>query len=203
MDTIEKALSELKKGRFILVVDDERRENEGDLVLAAQHCTPEKVNYLLKHGKGLICVPMTEKRASQLMLPRMVPDDENTEVTQCKFTISVDARKGTKTGISAKDRCATILALANLKSKPNEFARPGHIFPLIAEDHGVLKREGHTEAAVDLMKLASLKEVAVICEMLNEEGDAAKLEELELFAKEYKLALVSIKDLIEYRRDHA
>ena len=202
MDTIEQALAELKKGRFIIVVDDQSRENEGDFILAAQYCTPEKINFLLKHGKGLICAPLTEKRAKQLELPRMVPDRFNTEATQCKFTISVD-KKSKGTGISAKDRSATILALSDGKTKAKEFARPGHIFPLIAEEKGVLARDGHTEAAIDLLRLASLKEVGVLCEILNEEGDAATFEELELFAREYRLIMISINDLIEYRRDHA
>ncbi|MBS3106228.1 3,4-dihydroxy-2-butanone-4-phosphate synthase [Candidatus Woesearchaeota archaeon] len=199
---VQRALKDLKDGRFVIIVDDEGRENEGDLVMAAQFCSPEKVNFMLKHAKGLICVPITEKRAKQLLLPRMVPDSQNTEVTQCKFTVSVDFKKGTTTGISAKDRSATIQALSHLKSKSDDFSRPGHVFPLVAEEGGVLKRDGHTEAVIDLLKLASLKEIGVLCEILNEEGNAAARGELELFAKSYGFSILSIKDLIAFRREH-
>ncbi|MCK5283135.1 MAG: 3,4-dihydroxy-2-butanone-4-phosphate synthase [Nanoarchaeota archaeon] len=201
LSTIEEAITDLQRGRCIIVVDDENRENEGDLVLAAEKATPSKINFMIKKAGGLICVPMLGERLDQLNIPLMVQDSKNTEITRCKFTISVDYRYNTTTGISAQDRTETIKALIDEKSKPENFAMPGHIFPLRYEEGGILKREGHTEAAVDLCRLAGLYPAAVICEILNKDGEAAKLEELKEYTEKHNLKIISIQDLISYRKE--
>lgn len=199
--TIEEAITDLQRGRCIIIVDDENRENEGDLIIAAEKVTPTKINFMIKKGGGLICVPITGQRLDELNIPLMIDDPENTEITKCKFTVSVDFRQGTTTGISAADRAATIKALVETKFRAKDFARPGHIFPLRYEENGVLDREGHTEAAVDLCKLADLYPAAAICEILKEDGDTAKLEDLEEFAEKHNLKVISIEDLVNYRKE--
>lgn len=195
-NTIDEAIEDLKKGKMIVVVDDEDRENEGDLVMAAQFVTDKDVNFITKYGRGLVCVPITKSRAKELNLPLMVK--ENRENMRTAFTITVDSATST-TGISAKERAETINALANRKFTEANFVRPGHISPLIAMDGGVLKRAGHTEAAVDLMKLADLDEAGVICEIMNEDGTMARVPQLQEFVKEHNLKLITIADLIKYR----
>ncbi len=197
MNTIEEALRDLVSGKMIIVMDDEDRENEGDLVAASELCTPETVNFMSTHGKGLICVSITENRARQLKLNEMV--SENTAMHDTKFTVSVDYAHGTTTGISAFDRAATIRALCIRDTKPEDLARPGHIFPLIAADGGVLRRAGHTEATVDLMRAAGLKPSGVLCEIINEDGSMARKAELMEFAKKFDLKIITVKDLIAYR----
>ncbi|MBC7329088.1 bifunctional 3,4-dihydroxy-2-butanone-4-phosphate synthase/GTP cyclohydrolase II [bacterium] len=194
----EKAIEEIKEGRMLIVVDDEHRENEGDLVIAAEKVTPEHIAFMASYGRGLICVPITEERAKELDLPLMTT--ENTEAHRTAFTISVDAKKGTTTGISAQDRATTIKALIDPTTKPSDLARPGHIFPIIAKKGGVLVRAGHTEAAVDLATLAGLYPAGVICEILNDDGTCARLPQLIEFAKKWGLHIVTINSLIEYRR---
>lgn len=195
---VEAALSALRAGRFVIVVDDADRENEGDLILAAEHMTPEKMSFLLSHTSGVVCIPMEGERLDALHLPLMVSD--NTEVQRTAFTISVDLKEGTSTGISAADRAKTTRALSDPQAEPSDFRRPGHLFPLRAREGGVLKRAGHTEAAVDLARLAGLQPVGVICEMVKPDGSMARLEDLISFAKEHDLPLISIADLIRYRR---
>lgn len=198
IDSIEAAIEALRAGRMVIVVDDEDRENEGDLVMAAQFVTPEAVNFMAREARGLICVPLTEERARALHLPPMVA--ENTAPHHTAFTVSVDyIGEGPVTGISAQDRARTIRALADPAAKPEDFARPGHIFPLIARPEGVLRRAGHTEAAVDLMRLAGLTPVAVIVEIMNEDGSMARLPELRKLADHWGFPLITIKDLIAYR----
>lgn len=198
-NSIPSALQAFKQGELLIVVDDENRENEGDLVLAAEKATPEKINFIIKHGRGLMCVPLTEKRATELDLPPMV--EKNTESSRTNFTVAVDAKKGTTTGISAFDRTKTIKVLANPRTKPDDLARPGHIFPLIAREGGVLVRAGHTEAVVDLARLASLKSIGVLCEIIKEDGRMARLPDLQKFAQKFKLKIITIKDLITYRQE--
>jgi len=197
MNTIEEALSDLVHGKMIVVMDDEDRENEGDLIAAAELCTPDTVNFMSTQGKGLICVSVTEQRAIELELDLMV--QKNSALHSTKFTVSVDYVHGTSTGISAVDRAATIRALANKDTRPADLARPGHIFPLIAVDGGVLRRAGHTEATVDLMRLAGLKPVGILCEIINEDGSMARKPDLEVFAVKYNLKIITVKDLISYR----
>lgn len=197
MNTIEEALQDLVSGKMIIVMDDEDRENEGDLIAASEFCTHETINFMSSKAKGLICVAITEERAKELELDQMVRDSSAMHGTN--FTVSVDYRKGTTTGISAFDRAATVRALANKDTKPEDLARPGHIFPLIAVKEGVLRRAGHTEATVDLMKLAGLKPNGVLCEILKEDGSMARRPDLEEFAKEYNLKIITVKDLISYR----
>lgn len=197
LDSIEDAVAALKAGRIILVVDDEDRENEGDLVALAEKATPEVINFMITYGKGLVCVPITEERAEELQLPPMV--DHNTDPHGTAFTISVDHRL-TTTGISAYERSQTIQALIDPNSKPTDFRRPGHVFPLIARKGGVLRRAGHTEAAVDLAVLAGSTPAGVICEVVKEDGTMARLPELLEMAKEHDLKIISIADLIEYRK---
>lgn len=198
LNTIEEAVEDIRNGKMIIVVDDEERENEGDLIMAAELITPEAVNFIIKEARGLLCVPITEQRAKELDLGLMV--NQNTALHQTPFTVSVDYLHGTTTGISAYDRNATIKAMIDEKSKAADFARPGHIFPLIAKNGGVLYRAGHTEAAVDLAKLAGLKPAGVLCEILAEDGSMARMPELKQFAEKNKLKIISIADLIEYRR---
>jgi len=197
---IEKVLEELKQGKMIIVVDDEDRENEGDLVMAAEKVTPEAINFMAKYGRGLICVALTDERVEELKLHPMV--QENSSLMGTPFTVSVDYKYGTTTGISAYDRAKTVKALINPKSKPDDFARPGHIFPLRAKKGGVLVRSGHTEAAVDLARLAGLFPAGVLCEIMDEDGHMARVPQLIKFAKKHGLLICTIADLIEYRRRH-
>lgn len=197
MNTIDEALKDLVSGKMIIVMDDEDRENEGDLFASAELCTPEIINFMSTHAKGLICVAITEQRAEELQLHRMV--DNSSAVHGTNFTVSVDYVHGTSTGISAYDRAATVRALANQVTKPEDLGRPGHIFPLIAVKEGVLRRAGHTEATVDIMRLAGLKPVGVLCEIINEDGTMARKADLMKFAKHYKLKIITVKDLIAHR----
>lgn len=198
LDTVEEAIDAIKKGEFVIVVDDEDRENEGDLVLAAEAITPEKVNFMETHARGLICTPLTTERCEELDLPMMVTNNTSTHATP--FTVSIDLLKnGCTTGISAYDRAQTILALTKKDTKPEDFGRPGHVFPLRARDKGVLSRLGHTEAVVDLARLAGLSPVGVLIEIKQEDGEMARLPQLRKFADEYNLKLVSIADLVKYR----
>ena len=196
--SIEEALEEIKKGNMIIVTDSEDRENEGDLVMAASCVTPEKINFMATHGKGLVCVPLTAQKASKLNLEPMVMQNE--ESHQTAFTVSVDARNDVTTGISAYDRADTISKLAAPTSVAEDFVRPGHIFPLVAKEGGVLVRAGHTEAAVDLATLAGFEGAGVICEVINEDGKMARMADLETFAQTHGIKLITIADLIEYRR---
>ncbi len=195
---IEEAIDRIRSGEMLILVDDENRENEGDLVIAAEHATAEAVNFMAKHGRGLICMPIEERRARGLGLTPMCP--ENTALHGTFFTVSVDAKEGITTGISAHDRARTIRVILDDKTRPDDLARPGHIFPLIAREGGVLRRAGHTEATVDLARLAGGKPAAVLCEILNDDGTMARLPQLEAFAKRHNLIIVSIADLIAYRK---
>ena len=197
LDSIESAISDFKKGKIIIVVDDEDRENEGDMIFSAEKSTPELVNFLVRHARGLICVPMEQKRLDELEIGMMTAD--NTARHETAFTVSVDYLVGTTTGISAFDRHKTIKALIDKKTKPASLGKPGHIFPLKAEEGGVLKRAGHTEAAVDLAKLAGHYPAGVLCEVLKENGEMARLPELLEIADKFNLKIISIKDLIKYR----
>lgn len=197
-DPIEAVIKEIKAGRMVIVTDDAERENEGDLVMAASKVTPEAVNFMAKNGRGLICVPLAESRARQLGLQRMVA--HNRELHRTDFTVSVDAAKGVTTGISARDRARTIKTLASAKSQPSDLTQPGHVFPLQAKEGGVLQRAGHTEAAVDLARLAGLDASGVICEILKEDGSMARLPDLQAFRRRHGLKMCSIRDLIAYRR---
>ena len=198
LNTIEEAIEDLKAGKIIIVVDDEDRENEGDFLTAARNATPEAINFMATYGRGLICAPLTQKRCNELELDLMV--GKNTATFETNFTVSVDLNgHGCTTGISASDRSKTILALINPEIKAADLGRPGHIFPLIAKNGGVLRRAGHTEAAVDLAVLAGLEPAGVICEIMNEVGDMARLPELEIMAKDLDMKIISIQDLIFYR----
>ena len=199
MEKIEKAIAAFREGQFVIVVDDEDRENEGDFIIAAEKITPEKVNFMLQHGRGVLCAPITEERCAQLDLMHQV--STNTSMLGTPFTVTVDKLEGCTTGVSAADRAATILALADPESKPETFGRPGHINPLYAKSRGVLQRAGHTEAAIDLCRLAGLRPAAALIEIMNEDGSMARLPQLEEVAKEYGLCLIFIKDLIKYRLD--
>ncbi len=195
-NTIEEALEDLKQGKMVVVVDDEDRENEGDLVLPAEMATPEAINFMIRHARGLVCVPLTTERVKQLDLPQMVTDNSDAYCTA--FTVSVDAGS-CSTGISAFERAKTIRALIDPDTKPSDLRRPGHIFPLQAMDGGVLRRAGHTEASIDLATLAGFQPAGVICEIINEDGSMARLPELIEYCKEHGLKLISIADLINYR----
>lgn len=196
-DTIESAIEDIRNGKIIIVVDDEDRENEGDFVMAAEMVTPDAVNLMATHGRGLICAPITRERAYELNLDRMV--QENTDSMKTAFTVSIDYNKGTTTGISASDRAVTLKALIRKDSKSNDFNRPGHIFPLISAEGGTLRRAGHTEAAVDLARMAGLYPAGVICEIMNDDGTMARLPDLVKVAKKFGMKLITIKDLISYR----
>jgi 3,4-dihydroxy 2-butanone 4-phosphate synthase / GTP cyclohydrolase II len=196
---IEKAVAAIGRGEIVIVVDDENRENEGDLIMAAEYATPEAIAFFLRHTSGVICVPMTGERLDELQLPLMVSN--NTESQRTAFTVTVDYRHGTTTGISAADRAATVQALIDPATRPEDLARPGHILPLRYREGGVLKRAGHTEAAVDLARMAGLYPAGVLCEIVNaDKSDMARLPELEAFADEHGLLLISIADLVRYRR---
>ncbi|MBY5755442.1 3,4-dihydroxy-2-butanone-4-phosphate synthase [Rhizobium leguminosarum] len=193
---IEDAISAIASGKMVVVVDDQNRENEGDIVVAADSVTPETIAFMMTHARGLVCIAMEGERLDALDIPLMVPN--NTESHKTAFTVSVDYLKGTTTGISAADRAATARALADDRTKPAEFARPGHIFPLRANPRGVLGRPGHTEAAVDLARLAGRIPAGVICEVANDDGTMSRLPELTLFAERHNLPLVTIEDLVAY-----
>lgn len=195
--TIEEAIKDFKEGKFVIVVDDEDRENEGDLIVAAEKITPEKVNFMLKNARGVLCTPITLSRCEELDLPRQVAD--NTSVLGTPFTITVDKLEGCTTGVSAHDRAATIKALADPNSTPQTFGRPGHINPLYAQDNGVLRRSGHTEAAIDLCRLAGLYPAGALMEIMNEDGTMARMPELQKMAKQWNMKIISIGDLIAYR----
>jgi len=201
LNTIEEAIEDIRQGKMIIVVDDEDRENEGDFLAAADKVTPEMINFMATHGKGLICVPLTESRCKELELHTMVTN--NTDNMETAFTVSVDLKgNGVTTGISAADRSKTIEALVHPDTKPYELGRPGHIFPLIARQGGVLRRTGHTEAAIDFARLAGYSSAGVICEIMNDDGTMARLPELVEVAKKFDLKLVSIEDLVAYRMQH-
>ncbi len=197
LDSIEEAIADFKAGKMLIVVDDADRENEGDLIVAAEKITPEHVNFMLKNARGVLCAPLTNRRAAELQLPHQVQD--NTSVLGTPFTVTVDKLEGCSTGVSIWDRCNTIRHLADPKAKPEDFGRPGHINPLYAQDKGVLQRAGHTEAAVDLARLAGLNPVAALMEIMSDDGSMARLPELRRRADEWGLKLISIADLIAYR----
>ena len=197
IDNIEAAVKDFAEGKFVIVVDDEDRENEGDLIVAAEKITPEKVNFMLKHARGVLCAPITISRCEELDLPHQVSD--NTSMLGTPFTVTIDMLEGCSTGVSAHDRAATIQALADPASTPQTFGRPGHINPLYAQDNGVLRRSGHTEAAIDLCKLAGLYPAGALMEIMNEDGTMARMPELCKMAEEWGMRIVSIKDLIAYR----
>ena len=200
LNTIEEALEDFRKGEIVIVVDDEDRENEGDLIVAAELITPEKVNFMLKHARGVLCVPLPRSRCEQLNLPHQVTD--NTSMLGTPFTVTVDKLEGCTTGVSAHDRAETIRALADPTSTPETFGRPGHINPLYAQEKGVLRRAGHTEAGVDLARLAGLQPAAALMEVMNEDGTMARLPQLREMADKYGFKLISIADLIAYRLKH-
>ena len=201
LNTIQEAINDIKAGKVIIVVDDEDRENEGDFLAAAELVTPEMINFMATHGRGLICAPLTENRCKDLGLHMMVTN--NTDPMETAFTVSVDLKgNGVTTGISAGDRAKTVQALVNDDTKPFDLARPGHIFPLVAKEGGVLRRTGHTEAAIDFARLAGLQPAGVIVEIMNEDGTMARLPQLMEVAKKFDLKIVSIEDLVAYRMDH-
>ncbi|APY09489.1 3,4-dihydroxy-2-butanone-4-phosphate synthase [Winogradskyella sp. J14-2] len=201
LNTIEEAIEDIRQGKVIIVVDDENRENEGDFLAAAEMVTPEMINFMATHGRGLICAPLTEHRCEELELNMMVRN--NTDPMETAFTVSVDLRgNGVSTGISASDRAKTIKALVNKDTKPFELARPGHIFPLVAKEGGVLRRTGHTEAAIDFARLAGFNPAGVIVEIMNEDGTMARLPQLMEVAKKFDLKIVSIEDLVAYRMEY-
>ncbi|MBI4188407.1 MAG: bifunctional 3,4-dihydroxy-2-butanone-4-phosphate synthase/GTP cyclohydrolase II [Chloroflexi bacterium] len=200
LSTIAEAIEEIKAGKFVIVVDDEDRENEGDLIIAAEKVTPEAINFMATNGRGLICVPVTGKRLDELHIPMMVMD--NTSKFTTAFTVSVEAKHGTSTGISAADRARTVQAILDPKTKPEDLLMPGHMFPLRARDGGVLVRAGQTEAAVDLARLAGLYPAGVLCEIMNEDGTMARMPQLEVIAEKFGLKITSVADLIAYRWRH-
>lgn len=201
LNTIDEAINDIRNGKVIIVVDDENRENEGDFLAAAEKVTPEMINFMATHGRGLICAPLTENRCKELQLGMMV--NNNTDPMETAFTVSVDLRgKGVTTGISASDRALTIKSLIDKETRPFDLARPGHIFPLKAKEGGVLRRTGHTEAAIDFARLAGLQPAGVIVEIMNEDGTMARLPELLEVAKKFDIKIVSIEDLVAYRMEH-
>ena len=197
LNSVEEAVRDFKEGKFVIVVDDEDRENEGDLIIAAEKITPEKVNFMLKNARGVLCAPITLSRCKELDLPHQVMD--NTSVLGTPFTVTVDKLEGCTTGVSAHDRAETIKALADPTSTPHTFGRPGHINPLYAQDNGVLRRSGHTEAAIDLCKMAGLYPAGALMEIMNDDGTMARLPQLRKMAEQYSLKIISIKDMIAYR----
>ena len=197
LSTIEEALDDFREGKFVIVVDDEDRENEGDLIIAAEKITAEKVNFMLKYARGVLCAPITISRSEELDLPHQVAD--NTSMLGTQFTVTIDKLEGCTTGVSAHDRAATIKALADPSSRPETFGRPGHINPLYAQDMGVLRRSGHTEAAIDLCKLSGLYPAGALMEIMNDDGTMARMPDLMKFAEEHDMHIISIKDLIAYR----
>lgn len=201
-EKFESALRDLKKGKMIILTDHPDRENEGDIIFAAENVTPDKINFMLQHCSGIICLVMARSQIKQLQLPLMIPQEENTSTNHTAFTVSIEARKGITTGVSALDRTRTIQAATSLNAKPEDLVRPGHIFPLYAKDGGVLERPGHTEGSIDLMKLARLRPAAVICELMNPNGTMMRGEELKKFARKNKLSMLSIQDILDYRLNH-
>ena len=197
LNTIEEALADFKEGKFVIVVDDEDRENEGDFITAAEMITPEKVNFMLREGRGVLCAPITISRSEELDLAPQVSN--NTSMLGTPFTVTIDKLEGCTTGVSAHDRAATIKALADPSSRPETFGRPGHINPLYAQDKGVLRRAGHTEAAIDLARLSGLQPAAALIEILNPDGTMARMPELEVIAKRHQIKIIAIRDLIAYR----
>ena len=197
--TIQEAIEDFKEGRMVIIVDDEDRENEGDLTCAAEKVTPDIINFMAKYGRGLICLPMTPERLDQLQIPLQMPEAENTASLGTAFCVSIEARRGVTTGISAADRAMTIQVAVDPRTKPSDLARPGHIFPLRARKGGVLVRPGQTEAAVDLARLAGLSPAGVICEIMNDDGTMSRLPELQSFAAEHNLKIISVADLVSYR----
>ncbi len=198
MSKIEQVVKDLQRGKMVIVVDDRTRENEGDLTMAAQRVTPTAINFMITQGRGLVCLALTRERAKVLKLPLMV--QQNTATFHTQFTISVDAVKGTTTGISASDRAQTILTAIDPKTRPKDLRRPGHMFPLVAARDGVIERAGHTEAAVDLARLAGCTPAGVLCEVLDRNGRSARLPYLQLFAQRHDLHIISVQELIKYRR---
>ncbi len=199
-NTIPEAIQDIKNGKMVIVVDDEDRENEGDFLMAAEMVSTEAINFMVTHGRGLVCAPINKSRAEKLKLTHMVTDGADPD--EANFTISIDHKRLTTTGISAADRANTIREIANDDAKPVDFRRPGHVFPLLAVDGGVLRRAGHTEAAIDLAKLARLKPVGIICEIMNEDGEMARVPDLAKIAKKYDMKFITIKDLIAYRNEN-
>ncbi|HZI13965.1 MAG TPA: 3,4-dihydroxy-2-butanone-4-phosphate synthase, partial [Myxococcus sp.] len=198
ISSIEDAIRDIRAGKFVVVADDEDRENEGDLIMAAELVTPEHLAFMVRHTSGIVCQPMLAERLDALRLPQMVAD--NTESHRTAFTVSVDYRHGTTTGVSAADRAKTIRALVDPQSKADDFLRPGHIFPLRYREGGVLRRAGHTEATVDLSRLAGLEPSGILCELVKDDGTMMRMPDLKVFAREHKLSLITIADLIDYRR---
>lgn len=198
-DTIEEAIADIRQGKMIILCDDEDRENEGDLTMAAEKVTPEAINFMAKYGRGLICLSMTPERLTELRIPQMVEDIDNTSMFGTAFTVSIEARRGVTTGISAADRAMTVLTAINPKTRPEDLVRPGHIFPLRARPGGVLERTGQTEGSVDLARLAGLTPAGVICEIMNDDGTMARVPQLKVLARQFGLKIVTIKDLIQYR----
>lgn len=201
LDTIEEAIADIRDGKFVIVVDDEDRENEGDLIIAAEKITPEQVNFMLTNARGVLCVPITRSRCAELQLEPQVAD--NTSLLGTPFTITVDKLEGCSTGVSAHDRAATIRALADPDSVPATFGRPGHINPLYANDQGVLGRNGHTEAAIDLARLAGMRPAAALMEVMNTDGTMARLPQLREMADRWGMKLISIAELIDYRKKNS
>src|SRR5690242_10524274 len=199
LNTIDSAIADIKAGKLVIVVDDEDRENEGDFITAAEVATPETINFMTRYGRGVLCAPITEARAYELDLPMMV--DVNTALHGTPFTVTVDYSHGTTTGVSSSDRAATVRALANPKALARDFARPGHIFPLRAVEEGVLRRAGHTEAAVDLARMAGFYPAGVLVEILNDDGTMARLPHLRKLADEHGMKIISVQDLIKYRTE--
>ena len=197
LNSIDEAIQDIRNGKFVIVVDDEDRENEGDLICAAEKITPEMVNFMLKEARGILCAPITISRCEELDLPHQVV--ENTSVLGTPFTITVDKLEGCTTGVSAHDRAATIRALADPTSTPQTFGRPGHVNPLYAQENGVLKRSGHTEAAIDLCKMAGLYPAGALMEIMNEDGTMARMPQLMAFARQHNMKIITIKDMIAYR----
>ncbi len=197
---IEEAINDIRRGKFVIVVDDENRENEGDLVLAAEKVTANKINYMIKNARGLVCMPIIKNRLEELNIPAMV---EHNETNRCMFSISVDYKNGTSTGISPADRAATIKALISNNAKTEDFAMPGHLFPIMYREGGVIVRQGHTEASVDLARLAGLYPAAVICEIINDDGSMAKLNDLFEFSKKHNdMKIITIQNLVEYIKNN-
>lgn len=197
---VEKAINQVQKGGIVIIQDDKSRENEGDLVMAAEMVTGEKVNFFARYGCGLICTPMLEERLNELSLPQMV--EKNEESMRTAFTVSVDAIEGVHTGISAYERAITIQKLIDPKARASDFVRPGHIFPLRARPNGVFERRGQTEASIDLIRIAGLYPAAMICEIMNEDGTMARSEDLSVYAKKHQLPLITVQDIVDYRNEH-
>jgi len=196
--SIPLAIKELQKGKMLIVLDSASREDQADLIFPAETATPERINFMLQECRGMICVPITKAKATQLDLPLMIPSTENTEKTQVNFTVTLDTKTVKSFGISAEDRAITIRTIANVSSGKEDFVRPGHVFPLLASEGGILEREGHTEATIELLKLAKLNPTGVLCEILNEKGQIANISELKKFSQEFNIKIISIPDLIEY-----